>query len=320
MGRTPSRPHDATSAGIAFAACAYVLWGVFPLYFKAVRAVSATEILAHRVVWSLACVACLLAIQRRWGWIAGALGEVRVLGCFAATAVLVSANWGLYIWAVNADHVIDASLGYFINPLVSVLLGAVVLRERLRRVQTLAIALAALGVAWLTWRAGALPWIGLALALSFGLYGLLRKIAPLGAVEGLALETMLLFPIAFAYLAWLGADHRNAFIAGPAATRWLLVAAGPITAAPLLLFAASARRIPLSLLGVLQYIAPTLQWLLGVFLYREPFDRGQLAGFAAIWVALAIYAAESAWAGGGWRFSASGAKRSASPLPRAGEG
>lgn len=283
------------NAGIAYAVFAYVLWGVFPVYFKALHDVPAAEILAHRMVWSLVFVAAVLALRRRWDWLADVLARPALVGRFVATAALVTVNWGVYIWAVNAGRVVDASLGYFINPLVNVAIGAIVLHERLRPAQWIAVALAATGVAWLTWHAGTLPWIGLTLAFSFAAYGLLRKTASLGAAEGLALETALLAPLALAYLGWLGAADRSAFGDGSAATRWLLAAAGPVTALPLLAFAAGARRIPFSMLGLLQYIAPTLQLLLGVWLYREPFEPGKALGFAAIWVALAIYSIEGLW-------------------------
>jgi len=265
------------------------------VYFKALHDVPAAEILAHRMVWSLVFVAAVLALRRRWDWLADVLARPALVGRFVATAALVTVNWGVYIWAVNAGRVVDASLGYFINPLVNVAIGAIVLHERLRPAQWIAVALAATGVAWLTWHAGALPWIGLTLAFSFAAYGLLRKTASLGAAEGLALETALLAPLALAYLGWLGAADRSAFGDGSAATRWLLAAAGPVTALPLLAFAAGARRIPFSMLGLLQYIAPTLQLLLGVWLYREPFEPGKALGFAAIWVALAIYSIEGLW-------------------------
>jgi chloramphenicol-sensitive protein RarD len=283
------------NTGIAYAVVAYVLWGVFPVYFKALQHVAATEILAHRMVWSLAFVTAVLALRRHWAWLRTVLQRPTLVGRFAATATLVSVNWGVYIWAVNAGHIVDASLGYFINPLVNVAFGALLLHERLRAAQWMAVALAAAGVAWLTWHAGALPWIGLTLALSFAAYGLLRKTASLGAAEGLALETALLAPLALAYLAWLGAGGHSAFVDGSASTRWLLAASGPVTALPLLAFAAGARRIPFSMLGLLQYIAPTLQLVLGVWLYREPFDPGKALGFAAIWLALAIYSAEGLW-------------------------
>ncbi len=281
--------------GIVYASLAYVIWGAFPIYFKALKGVPATEILAHRMVWSLAFLVVILAALRRFGWVRDLFAKPKVLLWFTGSASLVSVNWGLYIWAVNADRVVDASLGYFINPLVNVVIGALVLREHLRRGQWAAIAIAGAGVLWLTWQAGQLPWIGLLLALTFATYGLMRKTAALGALEGLALETALLFPLAFGYLGWLAEHGSNAFLTSGPALQWLLAAAGPVTAIPLLLFAAGARRIPFSLLGVLQYIGPTLQLLVGVWLYHEPFPPLKIAGYAAIWFALAVYTAESVW-------------------------
>jgi chloramphenicol-sensitive protein RarD len=276
--------------GLLYAASAYVLWGLFPLYFKALQGLPAPEILAHRMTWSLAFCALLLAVLRRWQWLAGLLHRPRVLATFATSAALVALNWGIYIWAVNADHVIDASLGYFINPLVNVLIGAFILHERLRRPQWTAVAIAAAGVVWLTWEAGHLPWIGLCLAVTWGLYGLLRKTAALGAIEGLALETALLFPFAFGYLSWLAAHGQNAFIHGSPTVQWLLAIIGPVTAIPLLLFAAAARRIPFAHLGILQYISPTLQLLMGVLLFHEPFAAAKAVGYGLIWIALLLFA------------------------------
>jgi chloramphenicol-sensitive protein RarD len=281
--------------GMLYAATAYILWGLFPLYFKALQDIPPAEIMMHRMVWSLLFMVCVLAWRKQWSWIRKVLRQPKVLAGFAASAVILSTNWFIYIWAVNSGRVIDASLGYFINPLVNVLLGFVVLRERLRPGQWAAVGLAACGVAWLTWQGGQLPWIGLMLAASFGTYGLLRKTAALGALEGLSLETLLLFPFALGYLIALTLEGRNAFLAATASSQWLLVAAGPITAIPLLLFAAGARRIPLSVLGLLQYLGPTLQLLLGVCLYHEPFSGARLAGFAAVWGALAVYSLESLW-------------------------
>jgi chloramphenicol-sensitive protein RarD len=281
--------------GILQASLAYACWGLFPLYFKALQAVPPLELLAHRVAWSLLFVAALLAAQRRWAWLGPALRDPRVLRSCAASALLIALNWFLYIWAVVNDRIVEASLGYFINPLVNVLLAALVLKERLRRGQWAAVGLAALGVAWLTVQAGAPPWIALGLAVSFASYGLLRKLAPLGALEGLAMETLILGPLALAWLAWLILQDRASFTHGSVATQWLLAAAGPITAIPLLLFAAGARRIPFALLGLLQYIGPTLQLLVGVLVFAEPFEPARAAGFAAIWAALALYSAESWW-------------------------
>jgi chloramphenicol-sensitive protein RarD len=250
------------------------------------------QILAHRMLWSLLFLVIVLAVRRQWAWLALAR-QPRVLGSFIASALLLSVNWLIYIWAVNNGHVIEGSLGYFINPLVNILLGSVLLKEKLRRTQWMAIGVAALGVAWLTWQAGRVPWIALALAASFGGYGLLRKTAALGALEGLSFETMVLFPLAAGYVGWLTLHGQNAFVnTDSATTRLLLMAAGPITAIPLLLFASGARRIPLSVLGILQYLSPTMQFLLGVWLFREPFTGSRLAGFVLIWLALALFAAE----------------------------
>jgi chloramphenicol-sensitive protein RarD len=281
--------------GILFASAAYAIWGLFPLYFKALQDIPPVEILMHRIVWSLGFLLLVLAWRKQWSWIAALLRQPKVLAGFTASAILLSANWFVYIWAVNNGHVVDASLGYFINPLVSVLLGSLLLHERLRPVQWTAVAIAGVGVAWLTWNAGQLPWIGLTLAMTFGIYGLLRKTAALGALDGLSLETAILFPVAIGYLTLLTLEDRNAFMTASLSSQWLLAAAGPITAIPLLMFGAAARRIPLSLLGLLQYIGPTLQLLLGVWLYHEPFSGARLLGFALIWAALALYSAEGLW-------------------------
>ncbi|HTN65758.1 MAG TPA: EamA family transporter RarD [Burkholderiaceae bacterium] len=283
--------------GVLYAVLAYIMWGLFPVYFKALQAIQPVEILMHRMLWSLAFVLAVLALRRQWAWLRPLLGQPKVLAGFTLSAILLAGNWLLYIWAVNSGHVIDASLGYFINPLVSILLGLLLLQERLRPVQWMAVALAAAGVAWLTWQAGHPPWIGLALAISFGGYGLLRKTAVLGPLEGLSLETLLLFPLALGYFVYLTINHQNTFLAAPAHLQWLLLAAGPITAVPLLLFAAGARRIPLSLMGLLQYLSPSLQLLLGVWLYHEPFDAVRMTGFALIWSGLALYSAEGLWRG-----------------------
>ncbi|WP_093554145.1 EamA family transporter RarD [Pseudoduganella namucuonensis] len=284
------------NTGILYAALAFFLWGLFPLYFHAIGEVPPLEILAHRMLWSLLFLALVLTVRSQWRWLPQVLRRPRVVASFAASAVLLTANWFFYIWAVKNGHVLDASLGYFINPLINVLLGLLVLKEKLRRGQWLAIGLAALGVAWLTWQAGQPPYIALVLGLTFGGYGLLRKTAALAALEGLAFETIILFPLALAYVLWLGAHGQNTFINAPDdGTRWLLAAAGPITAVPLLLFAAGARRIPLSVLGMLQYMSPTMQMLLGLWIFHETFDPARLAGFVVIWSALGVYMAEGWW-------------------------
>ena len=278
--------------GVVYAALAYTLWGLFPLFFKRLSAVEPLEVVLHRVVWSLVFVLVVLAVLKRWGWLRDVLRTPRVVATFALSATLLSANWLIYIWAVTNNHVLDASLGYFILPLVNVALGFVFLHERPRPVQWLAFSIACAGVAWLTLQAGHVPWVALALALTFGLYGLLRKLAPLGALEGLSLETLLLAPFALALLLWMTWRGQGALAGQDTSLVAWLVLAGPVTAIPLLLFAAGARRIPLSMMGILQYIAPSILVLLGAWLYNEPFAGPRLVGFVLIWVALAVYSVE----------------------------
>jgi chloramphenicol-sensitive protein RarD len=281
--------------GIIQASAAYVIWGLFPLYFRLLHGVAALEVLAHRVVWSLLFLMCLLTARRQWDWLGPALRSRRVLALFAASSALIATNWYVYIWAVSHDRVIESSLGYFITPLANVLMGSLVLKERLRPMQWAAVATAAAGVAWLTWSQGAPPWIALILAASFSLYGLLRKTASLGALEGLTLETLLLGPIALSGLGWAMAHGQSIFLGTTSDLQVLLLAAGPLTAVPLLLFAGGARRIPLSLLGMLQYIGPTIQLALGVWLFHEPFTGARAQGFVIIWFACALFSAELWW-------------------------
>ena len=283
------------NTGILYAALAYAAWGLFPLYFRQLSGIDAFEIVLHRTVGSLVFVLLLLGVLHRWAWLPDTLRQRRAMAVFALSALLLSGNWLVYVWAVNNGHVVDSSLGYFITPLVNVLLGYMVLHERPRRMQWMAVGIAALGVLWLTARSGEVPWIALVLAGSFGVYGLLRKTAPLGSLEGLALETMLLAPIAVPLLAVWTWQGRTALVSADATTLGWLLLAGPLTAVPLLLFAAGARRITLATLGLLQYIGPTLQFALGVWLFREPFEASRLIGFVLIWIALAIYSAESLW-------------------------
>ncbi len=293
-----------TNPGVAYGALAFVLWGLFPLYFMRIASVPPLEVVLHRSVWSLLLLLGILAAQRRWQWLAPLLARPRRLLPFVASALLLSANWLLYVWAVTSGHVVAASLGYFINPLVNVLLGVLVLHERLRRAQWAAVGLAGVGVLWLTLQAGQLPWIALLLALSFGLYGLLRKTAPLGALEGLTLETLVLAPLAVpALTAWTLAGSGALARGDPWLDAWLLLA-GPVTAVPLLLFAAGARRLPLATLGLLQYLTPSIQLALGVWVFGEPFTSAQLVGFGCIWAALALYSFD------GWREA-----RAPQPLP-----
>jgi len=278
--------------GIVYAFLAFVIWGLFPVYFKTLHQIPALEMLAHRMAWSLLFVLAVLLVRHHWRWLGPVLRDRRLVARFAASAVLLSANWGIYIWAVNAGHIVEASLGYFINPLINVLFGYAFLGERLRPLQWTAVGIAAAGVAWLTWQSGTLPWISLALAVTFGGYGLLRKTARLGALEGLTLETLLLFPVALVYLTTLGLSGASHFEYAPLPLKLLLACAGPVTAIPLLLFGAAARRIPLSTLGLVQYVTPTLQLLTGVLVYHEPFGAVRAAGYGAIWVALAVYSFE----------------------------
>jgi chloramphenicol-sensitive protein RarD len=289
----PGRLH----AGSVYATLAFVWWGLFPLYFRIVTTVPAPEVLAHRVVWCTLFLALVLGWRRQWAWLPLVLRRPKVLAAFAASALMIAINWLTYIWAVNHAHVIDASLGYFITPLLNVLLGTTLLHERPRPVQWAALAIAAAGVAWLGWQAGHMPWIALALALSFGAYGLLRKVAALGPLEGLALETLLLAPVALAFLGFLALQGSGSFPAAEARTNLWLIALGPITAAPLLMFAAGARRLSLTTLGLLQYIAPTIQFVVGLWAFGEGFDAERLLGFGLIWLALLIYSAD------GWRAS-----------------
>jgi chloramphenicol-sensitive protein RarD len=277
-----------TRSGVLYSLAAYTMWGLFPLYLRLVRDVAPLEFLMHRMVWSVLFVFAILAVRRQWRWLRTAFRSPRILGGFVASAAVLSINWFVFVWAVNVGRVVDASLGYFINPLLSVALGAVFLKERLTRARGLAVALAFMGVVWLVIHVGQFPWIGLALAASFGTYGLLRKTAALGALEGLALETLLLSPFAVAYLAWLATHGHSRFVEGGPATKALVLLAGPATTFPLLLFAAGARRIPLALVGLLQYVGPTLQLGAGVIVLHEAFTGAKLVGYALIWLGFAF--------------------------------
>ena len=275
--------------GILAGILAYTLWGLLPGYWKAMQSVPPLEILCHRTIWSLLFVLLALAIRKQWAWIRQAWSSPRTLLISLTSACLLSLNWFTYIWAVNSGHVLDSSLGYFITPLVNVLLGVLFLRERLRTWQMIAFGLAAMGVLALTVGYGAFPWIALSLAFSFGLYGLLRKVSPLGSLEGLSLETGILSLLAVAYLAYQEGTGNASFGHNGAATTLLLAGSGVVTALPLLLFAFAARQVTLATVGILQYISPTLQFFLGVLVYGEPFTPARLLGFAPIWLALVIY-------------------------------
>jgi chloramphenicol-sensitive protein RarD len=278
-----------------YAISCFLLWGLFPLYFKLLQDVSSFDIVVQRIFWSLLFLVAVLTWKRQWTWFGEVARKPRVLLGFLVSALLLSGNWVLYVWAVNAGRIVDSSLGYFMSPLISVLLGYVILKEKLRPLQWLSVFMALGAVLWLTWINGALPWIGLVIAATFGIYGLLRKIAHLGALEGLALETILLAPLVLTILAVTAVHGNNGFLQASPTSQILLALSGPVTAIPLLLFARAARRIPLSLLGLLQYISPTMQLLTGVFIYDEPFDGPRLTGFVVIWAALAVYSAEGLW-------------------------
>jgi chloramphenicol-sensitive protein RarD len=279
--------------GMVYAASAYILWGLLPLFWHGLQGVPAGEILAHRMVWSLLAVFGLLAMQRHWRWLPQALRRPRVVLVFLASAILLSINWFVYIWGVNAGRVVEMSLGYFINPLVNVLLGILFLKERLRFWQGAAIGVALIGVLYLTIVYGAFPWLALTLAFSFGGYGLLRKLAPLASLEGLTLETMLLFLPALGYLLYLQAIGVSSFGYAGTSITILMMVSGVITAAPLLFFASGARLLSMTTLGLLQYIAPTIQFLIGVWIFGEPLSTVRLVGFVIIWVALVLYTAEN---------------------------
>jgi chloramphenicol-sensitive protein RarD len=277
--------------GLLFGAGAYLLWGLFPLYWPLLRPAGAVEILSHRIVWSLVVVAGLLALRRRGRWLK-ALGPRR-LGLLTGAALVLSLNWGTYIYGVNTGQVVETSLGYFINPLVTVALGVLVMGERLRPVQWLALGLAGTAVAVLTVDYGRPPYIALVLAFSFAFYGLMKKKAGVGAVESLSVETAVMTPAALGFLVFLGVGGAGTFTTEGPAHALLLAGAGVVTAVPLLCFGAAATRVPLSTLGLLQYLAPTLQFGIGVLVYGEPMPPVRLAGFALVWVALAVFTANA---------------------------
>ena len=278
--------------GLAAAIAAFAFWGVFPLYLNLLVAVPALEILAHRIVWCCVFVLAWIALRGEFPAIRAALAARGTRRRLAASGTLISINWLTYIWATQNGHVIDASLGYFINPLVSIVLGVGVLSERLNRAQWAAVALAAAGVAYLAIVTGRVPWISLVLAFSFGLYGLIRKVVAVDSLPGLATETLLLAPPASGYLLWVGAQGTASFGRFSTGTDLLLLGSGIATAVPLAMFAYGARRIPLSTVGLTQYLAPTMQLLCGVFFFGEPFPWARALGFVLIWCGLAVYAAD----------------------------
>ena len=272
---------------------AYTIWGTFPIYWKLFHGIPALEVLAHRVTWSFVAVTAMLLVTGRLRLLVAAAQSRRQAAVYGLAAVLIGINWFLYVWGVNAGFVVETSLGYFITPLINVLLGVVVFRERLSAAQWTAVALAGGGVTYLTVMYGSVPWLALGLAVTFGSYGLTKKKATLGAFNGLALETAMLVGPAVAYLALLTLAGRSSFVRVGVLTDVLLVGGGLITIAPLLLFASAVRAVPLSIIGLLQYISPTIQLVIGVLLFREPFTRVQLTGFACVWAALALFAFDS---------------------------
>jgi len=282
--------------GVWYGIGAYTLWGVFPIYWKTLHVVPALEVIGHRICWSFFLLAIYIVVTRQWAGFRSVAMHAKTIGIYAIASVLLTFNWLIYVWGVNAGFIVETSLGYFINPLLSVLLGVLFLRERLRPTQWVPVGLAALGVAYLAFVYGRLPWIALSLAFSFGFYGFVKKLSPLGSLYGLTLETGIVFPVALLYVGYLGFAGSGSFLHAGTKIDLFLIGAGVVTTIPLLLFASAARQIPLSIVGLLQYIAPTIQFLIGIFVYKEPFDLQHFVGFAIVWVALIIFAAESYFA------------------------
>lgn len=279
--------------GVLYAASAYVIWGIIPIFWKYLDHVGAVEIVVHRIVWTLIFALAALGAWERLPKLMSALTNRKALLALTASAVLIALNWGIFIWAVTADRIIETSLGYYINPLVSFVLGVAFLGERLSRLQMIAIALAVLGVINQTFSLGYLPWVSLVLAVSFGLYGLIRKKVPVESLEGLTVEAIILMPLSLGYIVYLVTTGQGAFFHVGVATDFLLILAGPLTAIPLLLFSAGVRLIRLSTIGFLQYLAPSISLTLAVFLYGEPFTQAHAITFALIWSALALVSWEA---------------------------
>ncbi|MGW0486395.1 EamA family transporter RarD [Nonomuraea sp. NPDC003214] len=279
--------------GVLFGVAAYAMWGLFPLYWPLLKPSGAVEILAHRIVWSLVAVVAVLLVRRHWSWVKELVRQPRKLGLLTVAAVVITVNWGTYIYAVNTGHVVESALGYFINPLVSVLFGVLLLKERLRPLQWTAVGFGALAVLVLTVNYGRPPYMALVLAVSFAVYGLVKKQANVGAAESLTVETLVLLVPALVYLTFLQQQGQSTFGTLGAGHVALLVGAGVITALPLLAFTASAIRVPLSTIGLLQYIAPVLQFLVGVLIAKETMPPSRWAGFAIVWIALAIFTYDS---------------------------
>lgn len=283
---------DRVVTGLLLGLGAYLVWGLLPAFLKLLAEAPPLQILAHRIVWSALLLAAVVTAARRWRKVAVALRTPRLLAILAVTAALIAGNWLIYIWAVNSGHVLETSLGYFINPLLNVALGVLVLRERLAPAQLAAVALAAAGVIYLGFAQGVVPWVSLGLAVAFGLYGLLRKMAPVDPLSGLFVETLLLTPAALGFLLMLAAQDHGSFGADLRLSL-LLVASGAVTAAPLLMFAAAGKRLRYATIGLLQYVAPTLQFLLAVLAFGEALTAAHLVAFGLIWAGLAIFATDA---------------------------
>jgi len=275
--------------GILNGIAAYTMWGVFPIYWKLLHGVPALQVIGHRISWSFVLLILFVLLTKQWRNFRSAALTGKTIAIYSVAGVLLTINWLIYVWGVNAGFIVETSLGYFINPLLSVLLGVIFLHERLRPAQWIPVVLATAGVTYLTVAYGRLPWIALSLAFSFGFYGFVKKLAPLGSLYGLTLETGIVFPIAVIYLVFVNGNGTAAFLHESSLTDMLLIGAGVVTTIPLLMFASAARQIPLTVVGLLQYIAPTMQFLIGVFLYREPFDHAHLIGFGIVWIALLIF-------------------------------
>jgi chloramphenicol-sensitive protein RarD len=297
------------SKGILYGIGAYVFWGFFPIYWKFLHHVPAIQLIGHRIIWSFFLLIVIILFTKQWTEFRATV-NAKVLRIYTIAALLIGVNWFLYVWAVNANFIVETSLGYFINPLISVLLGVIFLKERLRIAQWVPVVLAAVGVAYLTFVYGRLPYIALSLAFSFGLYGLVKKLSPLGSLYGLTIETGILFIPALGYLIFIQANSTAAFLHTGIPSDLLMIGAGLVTTVPLLMFASAARSIPLWVVGLLQYIAPTLQFLIGVFIYKEPFSHNQLIGFGIVWTALIIFLVENYLAN----------RTPVEPLPEMGEG
>ncbi len=295
--------------GILYGIGAYLAWGFFPIYWKFLHHVPAIQLIGHRIIWSCLLLLLVIVLTKQWDEFRKTV-NLKVLRIYTIAAVLIGINWLVYVWAVNSNFIVETSLGYFINPLLSVLMGVIFLKERLRLAQWIPVVLAAIGVTYLTFIYGRLPYIALTLAFSFGLYGLVKKLSPLGSLYGLTIETAILFVPALIYLIAMEANSTAAFLHTGISSDLLMIGAGVVTTIPLLMFASAAKSIPLWVVGLLQYIAPTIQFLLGVFLYKEPFSQHQLIGFGIVWAALIFFVVENYLAN----------RATVDPIPEMGEG